>query len=138
MLRVLPLILMPRFEYFVTLFPVNIITTVLSSFILNPHLLHHLLIALICFCSSRNIKVRFLPDLHTALSSAYNEHIVLSSLTDGNMSLIIKRNKIGEVYHFGVEIFVTTYFLLSPLSCDLLRNRLSSYKYYPLFPFSAI
>src|SRR6218665_1880235 len=96
MLRVLPLILMPRFEHFVTLFLVNIITTVLSSFILNPHLLHHLLIALICFCSSRNIKVRFLPDLHTALSSAYNEHIVLSSLTDGT-SLIIKRNKIGDM-----------------------------------------
>src|SRR6218665_3233296 len=96
MLRVLPFILMPRFEYFVTLFLVNIIATVLSSFILNHHLLHHLLITLICFCSSLKIKVRFLPDLHTAMSSAYNEHIVLSSLTDG-MSLIIKRNKIGEM-----------------------------------------
>src|SRR6218665_1302877 len=96
MLRVLPFILMPRFEYFVTLFLVNIITTVLSSFNLNLHLLHHLLIALICFCSSRNIEVRFLPDLHTALSSAHNEHIVLSSLTDVT-SLIIKRNKIGDM-----------------------------------------
>src|SRR6218665_1757902 len=96
MLRVLPFILMPRFECFATLFLVTIITTVLSSFILNPHLLHHLLIALICFCSSLKIKVRFLPDLHSALSSAYNEHIVLSSLTDG-MSLIINRNKIGDM-----------------------------------------
>src|SRR6218665_1843911 len=94
MLRVLPFILMPRFEYFATFFLVNIITTVLSSFIINPHLFHHLLIALICFCSSLKIKVRFLPDLHAALSSAYNEHIVLSSLTDC-MSLIINRNKIG-------------------------------------------
>src|SRR6218665_2847856 len=63
---------------------------------LKALLANGLLIALICFCSSLKIKVRFLPDLHTALSSAYNEHIVLSSLTDG-MSLIIKRNKIGEM-----------------------------------------